>query len=166
MSDGSEVRNEIGRFAIVPVTLIDDHAPDFGPVALYALLAGEWADRASNTAFPSRATIARRLGVSIKTTDRWKARLVESGWLRVTRRLSPAGDWTSNLYELRVLPRTPATRGNDTHDATGNPTRVSRTKTTRNQTNATPTRVPTPTVEETMRWLETERHKPNPKTPT
>ena len=51
-------------------------------------------------AFPSRATLARLVKVSVDTIDRAIARLVRAGALTVQRRTSRIGRKISNLYTL------------------------------------------------------------------
>jgi hypothetical protein len=69
-------------------------------VHLYVLL-GRYADR-NGESFPSRRTLAERLGCSVDSLDRAKAELIEVGALSVEERFD-AGQ-RSNLYTILRLP--------------------------------------------------------------
>ena len=73
-------------------------------VRLYAVL-HRYADK-DGTAFPSRATLAKRLGMkSPKTVDAALIELQSIGAVTVEHRHDAAGDMTSNLYTVRFLPQ-------------------------------------------------------------
>lgn len=104
------VRRRRPPFAMVPEALLDgvsDRA-----VRLYAML-----DRYAGTdekAWPSRATMARRLECSEDSVDRAVKELTAAGWLVVHKRQGPGA---SNLYEVLDRPsgsRTHAARGSRT----------------------------------------------------
>jgi hypothetical protein len=101
----SDLRTDIGPFAIVPEWLIDAEV-SHGAVRLYSLLA-----RYSNSdqaAWPSRATLARRLRSSKDSVDRWVKELVCVQALHVEARRDVTKDGNlinrSNLYTLAVVP--------------------------------------------------------------
>lgn len=106
------------RFAVIPEWVLFHEELSHGAVRLYAVL-DRYADKDSRDAFPSRATLAKRLGVSVKTVDRMLAELVAVGAVSVEHRVDAAGDATSNRYLLHAFPRRPETsRGGDNSDAT------------------------------------------------
>lgn len=88
-------------FAVVPSWLLDV-APS-GAVHLYAVLA-RYADNQTGQAWPSRAKLAKRLGCSTDTVDRALKALVAAGALTITHRWTPAGDPTTSMYHLHVMP--------------------------------------------------------------
>lgn len=98
---GGTVRRRRPPFAMVPEAMLDvvsDRA-----VKLYAMLdryAGE-----DERAWPSRATMARRLGCSADSVDRTVKELVAGGWIHVERR---AGPGKSNAYTVLDRPDTAA----------------------------------------------------------
>ncbi|MFA5937489.1 MAG: hypothetical protein WC822_06465, partial [Candidatus Paceibacterota bacterium] len=56
--------------------------------------------------YPSRELLASRLGFassSVKSIDRFIAELVSAGFITKTARVTPAGDHTSNLYQIMLL---------------------------------------------------------------
>jgi hypothetical protein len=56
--------------------------------------------------YPSRELLARRLGFassSLKSIDRFVAELVSAGFITKTARITPAGDNTSNMYQIMLL---------------------------------------------------------------
>jgi len=87
-------------------------APQIGVhgLAVYCVLAC-MAD-ANRTCFPSRRTIATKLGISTKSVDRYMAALIEHGLVGVERRTDPeTGNPISSVY--RLLPVDSETRGRD-----------------------------------------------------
>ena len=85
-------------YAVIPEWILD---ADIGPVAvrLFAVL-DRFVGR-NETAWPSRATLARRLNVTKPTIDTAIRQLVEIGAMTVTRRRSDDGlSWDSSLYSL------------------------------------------------------------------
>lgn len=105
------VRSDTGAFALVPEWLLFSDLSDRA-VRLYAILS-RYADR-DGKAWPSRRTLATKLGCSMNTVDRARAELEEAGALHVERRKSDEGDWMSSVYT--VVRRTP------TNGETGTPT--------------------------------------------
>ncbi len=96
-----KVESDTGPFAIVPEWVIDADISN-GALRLYAVI-GRYTN-SSNAAWPSRATLARRLRTSKDSVDRWTKELVEINALTVQRRWSEErGSNQSNLYVLRHL---------------------------------------------------------------
>lgn len=123
----SNLRSDIGPFSIVPEWLIDLPI-SHGAVRLYAVLARY--TNAGQTAWPSRATLAKRLHASKDTVDRYIKELVCSNALEVEHRRDATKDGNlinrSNLYTLRVVPptvaaemRPPSSMGAATRSRTG-----------------------------------------------
>lgn len=86
-------------FAVVPTWVLS--APSRA-VHLYALLR-RYAD-ASGQAWPSRTTLAERLGCSVDSVDRALRCLVEIGAVTVVKRWGEDGSPLSNLYRLHSQP--------------------------------------------------------------
>lgn len=89
------------RFAILPEWVIYSDAGDRA-IRLYAVLdrfAGE-----SGKAWPSRETLAARLGCSRESVDRAVRELRKIGAVEVVHRRLEDGQPTSNLYLLRRIP--------------------------------------------------------------
>ena len=84
-------------FAIVPLDLMKQVSAS--AVCVYAVLA-EAANR-DQQAWPSKATIADRTGLSSRTVQRAIAELRDSGWIRVSERHRENGSTTSNTYFVR-----------------------------------------------------------------
>lgn len=103
-------------FSIVPDWLLDSDLSDRA-VRLYAVLAS-YADNRTGRAFPSRATLAKRLRCSVGTVDRALAELVASEAVTKQARTSDGGSQTSNLYVVR-RGAPPVTRGGPTGDEGG-----------------------------------------------
>jgi DNA-binding transcriptional MocR family regulator len=97
-----------------------------------------YADNQTGECFPSRKTVAMRARLSVSTLDRAIKELVEYGAIEITPRKNAAGDWSSNLYTVRSVPKgrhlsspakTPPVAGGDTRAFTGGEgTRAIRTK--------------------------------------
>jgi len=96
-SSRRRIDSDTGPFAIIPEWVIDLPISDRG-VRLYALLA-RYADN-DGFSWPSRKTLAQRLGKSVDVLDRAVKELQEYGALYVTPRYDEAGDRTSNGYTL------------------------------------------------------------------
>lgn len=111
-------------FAILPEWILDA-AITSNAVRCYAVLR-RYADKAGSC-HPTRSTLAERCRFSLATLDRALLELQDVGAIHVTNRRSKAGDWTSNVYQLRTLPpegvsspvRTPLLTGDDTGVLTG-----------------------------------------------
>ena len=93
------------RFSVVPESVADHSISGLSAnaVRLYAIL-----DRYGNSegavACPSRATLARRCGVSTDTVDRAKDELVKAGYLMESPRFGETGARTTNEYRLHRDP--------------------------------------------------------------
>lgn len=87
-------------FAVVPTWLLD-LCPSRA-IHLYGILA-RYAN-AQQEAWPSRATLAARMGCSVDTVDRALGKLVGAGALTITRRWTAQGEPTSSLYHVHVMP--------------------------------------------------------------
>ena len=99
----SDSRSDTGPFVVVPVWVLDLPITD-GAKLQYAVLSG-YADNGTGECWPSRTTLASRLGVKVDTVDRRNRELVEAGALVVEPRRSNDGDQLSNRYQvLRVRP--------------------------------------------------------------
>lgn len=94
--------SDSGPFAIIPEWLVVSSL-SHGAVRLYALL-GLYADWKDGTAWPSRSTLAKHLGVSTDSVDRWIKELEVASALLVTRRPTVADDGQAqnltNLYTV------------------------------------------------------------------
>lgn len=97
-----------------------------------------FADNMTGECFPSRKTVAMRARLSVSTLDRAIKELVQYGAIEITPRKNASGDWSSNLYTVRSVPkgrevssqlRTPPIAGGDTRPFTrGDRTKAIRTK--------------------------------------
>jgi len=95
------MRSDTGPFSIVPEWVLD--AVGAREVQLYTLL-GRYAD-AEGDSFPSRTTLAKRMGCSTDTVDRAVKELVSVGALSVEHRTAESGDPTTNRWTVhRVRP--------------------------------------------------------------
>lgn len=112
------ITSDTGPFAIVPEWLLDAPVSDRA-VRLYALLA-RYCD-GDGYAWPSRKTLATRLGRSVDALDRAVKELVQCGALTVEPRFTGSGDRTSNGYVLRRVQTAPTQGGSRESAAT--PTR-------------------------------------------
>ena len=84
-------------FAIVPLRLLTQVSPT--AVVVYAVLAE--AANLDQMAWPSKATIADRTGLSARTVQRAIADLRDAGWVEVSDRARENGSQTSNTYAVR-----------------------------------------------------------------
>lgn len=92
------LKSDIGRFAIVPLRLLETGVSDRA-IRLFAVLAARYADR-DDVAIPSRATLAAALKVSPDTIDRTIKELKDAGAVKVAHRTAQTGSLTSNEYLL------------------------------------------------------------------
>jgi hypothetical protein len=100
---GTETISDIGRFAIVPLWLIESSITSTA-VRLFGIMAAKYADRDSGTLFPSRKRLADDLGAkSPRTVDAAIDALVKIGALSVMYRTDERGAPTSNLYTLHFI---------------------------------------------------------------
>ena len=113
---GDRMASDTGPFALVPEWLldaVDEHGAPISDraVRLYAVLA-RYADNKDGTAFPSKRTLAKRMGCSEPSVTRAIRELVSLTALAVEPRYTQDGDdgearQTSNAYTiLRVPPVT------------------------------------------------------------
>ena len=91
------------QFSQVPTALLLDPAISDGAVRTWALLDGCYATAHAREAWPSRNTLCRLLGVSVRTMGRYLKQLEAGGYLTIEHRKNDAGDWLSNKYTLRKL---------------------------------------------------------------
>lgn len=99
-------------FAIVPLAIVGTASAS--AVSVYAVLA-EAANR-DQTAWPSKATIGDRTGMSPRTVQRCIAELRDGGWIEVLERSRDNGSQTSNTYVVKRVPRdTDVLPPRDTH---------------------------------------------------
>jgi hypothetical protein len=97
------VSDQIERAHRLPFGNVDTavmHDPDVPamPKLVYAYLCTYCAR--AREAFPSKARIARELGLDVRTIDRAIKVLESLGLLQVVKRRSEQGDWSSNLYVI------------------------------------------------------------------
>ena len=102
-----------GTFIIVP-----DKEALRGRPPLEQLVAIWIGDYGLTDAFPSRKTIARDCGVSVKSIDRAIAKLEQDGILTKRKQKASNGGYTSNSYS-RVMGRDTETGGRDKNDTRG-----------------------------------------------
>lgn len=95
--------DECGPFAVVPKWLLLTPGLTDRALRLYVVL-WTYTTQGNRTAFPSRRTIAAKMGCGVKKADQAIAELVSVGGLLVRQQFSSAGDRTSNLYELVRAP--------------------------------------------------------------
>lgn len=99
---GPSIEVEAGqRFALVPEWVLFAPGVSHAAVRVYAALACIWSDWTTGECWPSRDTVAQRLGVSTDTVDRAVKQLVEVGAVRVEARYRPDGSRASNKLWLR-----------------------------------------------------------------
>lgn len=96
---GDAVRSDIGSFSIVPHWLVDAGASPQA-IALFVIL-GSYADNDTGECWPSRATLAARLGQSRDSVDRRLKELRALGAVEWQQRKDEAGQ-RSNLYTLHL----------------------------------------------------------------
>lgn len=106
------VTSDVGPWSIVPEWVLDAQVSDRA-VRLYALL-GRYADR-NGESFPSRQTLAKRLGCSESSAIRASRELEVIGALKITSRAD-----STNLYHLIYV--SPVTGGGVTTDTRGGST--------------------------------------------
>lgn len=86
-------------FAILPEWVL------FAPITPNAKITYAVLQRYANSdgiCFPSRATLASRTGVSVRAIDRALGELQDINAVKVQRRKSPDGGWTSSLYHVKT----------------------------------------------------------------
>lgn len=96
--DTSDTPARLDNFGMVDARVMRDPSLPFPVKAVYALLA-TYAAR-DRTAFPSKARIARELGMSVRTVDRAIRAAVAAGLMSVDRRVRGPRDNDTNLYRL------------------------------------------------------------------
>ena len=98
------IEHEMGPFAIVPLWLLDELVKVKTPEALRLFVAlHRWTAGGDRSCHPSRQKLAKTVGCSESTLDRYVKALVKVKALSVQRRRDQHGDWTSNLYTLHVV---------------------------------------------------------------
>jgi hypothetical protein len=150
-----DITSDTGPFAIIPEWVITSTV-SHGAVRLYALLA-RYADYTTGRAFPSRKTLATRLGTSSDTVDRFVKELIEIEAIEVRRR-SDGKAYTSNLYIVKRVKgdRTDATTGR-TDAATPDRTDATRGDRTSAELTRTSKREPTDREISTSHSVDVER---------
>lgn len=99
MSDDTSVTSaQRANFGMVDARVMRDPSLPFPVKSVYALLATYAA--ADRTAYPSKARIARELGMSVRTVDRAIAVAVSAGLMSAVRRVRGPRDNDTNLYRL------------------------------------------------------------------
>ena len=78
-------KSDIGRWGAIPEWLLDMEISDRA-IRLFGVMAAKFADRETNTAYPSRTTLASSLGCSSDSVDRAIKELEHAGALVVERR--------------------------------------------------------------------------------
>lgn len=143
------ITSDIGFFSIIPEWLLDATIPaaeegepptlvSANSIRLFAVL-HRYADKESGEAFPSRKTLAERMGVSVDTVDRAARELVAVGALTISHRRTERGDSDSNNYHLSFVQpggRTDAETGMGTDAATGRRVHAALTKASRNESHS------------------------------
>lgn len=117
MSDG--VDSDTGPFAMVPEWLLYSGISG-NAVKLFCIL--HRYDGLPGGAHPSRATLAKRMQVSVDTVDRTLKELIDAGAVATEGRFTTENDRDSNAYMLHFLrpgSRTDAATGGGTDAATG-----------------------------------------------
>lgn len=112
-------------FAIVPEWVLSLPVSS-NAIRVYCCLR-RFADNQTGECFPSRKTLAMRARLSVSTLDRAMKELVDFGAVEITPRKNANGDWSSNLYTVRSVPkgrevsspaRTPLVAGGETRPLT------------------------------------------------
>lgn len=97
--EGDALEVEAAPYERIPHWLLFHPDMTANAVRLYLTL-GSYA-MGTGRAFPSRRTLAKRMGVSVPTVDAAKDVLIACGGLEVQSRVNDRGDQRSNLYLLR-----------------------------------------------------------------
>lgn len=106
MSEGSthrRMKSDIGPYSIIPEWLIGRVSPS--ALTLFALL-GRYANR-DDEAWPSYATLAKRLGTSRRSVINWMQELENVGAVEIQSRRDETGDHGTNIYSLRYANPSP-----------------------------------------------------------
>lgn len=95
-------------FAAIPTPIVDDPRLAALDIRLLGVLLGY--ARGKGVAWPANSTLAKRLGVSVRTVARSLARLIQAGWLASVRVLPRPGNMTGRILRLLfgIAPRTEA----------------------------------------------------------
>ncbi len=101
MGDTQRLTTDTGAFTIIPEWVLDNKQLAHGAVRLYGVLA-RYADTGGRC-WPSRETLARRVGCSKGTIDRFAESLVTVGALIIERRKTEEGK--SNMTNIWVIHR-------------------------------------------------------------
>lgn len=125
-------------FAIVPEWVLNLPVSS-NAIRVYCVLR-RFADNQTGECFPSRKTVAMKSRLSVSTLDRAIKELVDNGAITVNPRKNQHGDWSSNLYVVRAVPRgrevsSPARTPLSAGGGTGLVTRGERTRAIGSKTN-------------------------------
>lgn len=163
-TDQAEIAVEAELYwAMVPEWVI--YAPiSSNAVRLYAVLARH-ADKDTKRCHPTRHTIAKLMHASRATVDRAMDELRELGAVKVIRRKSKSGDWTSNVYIVKSIPpagvSSPVSRPLITDDETGAITGDEQTRVSNNQSHERRVSIKSNAgVEVAKAWYEAQDPKP------
>lgn len=126
-------------FAIVPEWVLDLPISS-NAIRVYCMLR-RYADYQTGQCYPSRKLLAMRCRVSVSTLDRALTELDENGAITIEHRKSSTGDYTSNLYTVRTIPKgvaSPVSRPLIARARTGGITGGEQTKAISSISNKTP----------------------------
>ena len=101
MSVDDQITTDL-TFGITPTWVLHADISDRA-TRLYGVLS-RLADNDTGRSWPSRRTLAERLGCSADSIDRAKAELVTIGALTVEQRVREDGSYSTSLYTLRRIP--------------------------------------------------------------
>lgn len=148
------MKTDVGPFAIVPLWLLESGASPRA-IQLYALMAAKYADR-DGACFPAVPTLAKDVQTSEMTVHRALTELVAIGAMNRAPRWNATGGHRSNLYSLRFAKpqlssseslapsNTGDTTPGNTDETTSGNTDGTLTRPSKNHTQDTPPRIPTP----------------------
>lgn len=102
------VQQHFPTFAAIPTSIVDDPRLAALDIRLLGVLLGY--ARGKGVAWPANSTLAKRLGVSVRTVARSLARLIQAGWLASVRILPRPGNMTGRVLRLLfgIAPRAEA----------------------------------------------------------
>lgn len=99
MSDSNSAYSDIGQFGMVPRWVLDLLRGESTAIHVWCVLSAVYSDR-EGISYPSKAAIARHVGVSTSTIDRAIAKLADVGVITVHERPRPDRPSNTNVYEL------------------------------------------------------------------
>lgn len=91
--------DDVGRFAVLPEWVFNSGVSKEA-LALYVLL-GYYVNHETGECWPSKGTLAERMGASPQSIRRWTLELVAVDALQIAERIRPDGGASSNMYRLR-----------------------------------------------------------------